>query len=88
VSEGQVNKNSNNSSKPPSSDGFKKKTKSLRTKSDKKSGGQKGHEGFTLYLSDNSDEIEIHTVEECTECGAFLQDASPKRYTIRQIIDI
>ncbi|WP_238475927.1 DUF6444 domain-containing protein [Clostridium manihotivorum] len=33
--ESQVNKNSNNSSKPPSSDGFKKKTKSLRVKTDK-----------------------------------------------------
>jgi transposase len=30
--ESQINKNSNNSSKPPSTDGFKKKTKSLRTK--------------------------------------------------------
>ncbi len=57
--ENQVNKNSNNSSKPPSSDGFKKKTKSLRTKSGKKPGGQEGHEGTTLCLSDTPDEIGI-----------------------------
>ncbi|OCA97808.1 hypothetical protein BGS1_01905 [Clostridium beijerinckii] len=60
--ENQVSKNSNNSSKPPSTDGFKKKTKSLRTKSGKKPGGQEGHEGSTLELSDNPDEIEVHGV--------------------------
>ncbi|WP_341274316.1 IS66 family transposase [Clostridium beijerinckii] len=80
--------NSNNSSKPPSTDGFKKKTKSLRTKSDKKPGGQEGHEGSTLELSDNPDEIEIHGVDKCDICGESLQDVTPERYIIRQIVDI
>lgn len=86
--ESQVNKNSSNSSKPPSSDGFKKKTKSLRTKSGKKPGGQEGHEGTTLCLNDTPDEIQIHSVEQCTECGASIKDVSHERYIVRQIIDI
>ena len=86
--ESQVNKNSNNSSKPPSSDGLKKKTKSLRTKSDKKPGGQEGHKGKTLELSENPDEIIIHTVDKCDICGESLQDVTPERVIIRQVIDI
>lgn len=86
--ESQVNKTSNNSSKPPSSNRFKKKTKSLRTKSGKKPGGQKGHEGTTLCINENPDIIEVHSVEQCPECRASLKDVKPERYIVRQIIDI
>ena len=47
VLENQKNQDSKNSSKPPSGDGFGKRTKSLRTKSGKQSGGQKDHPGST-----------------------------------------
>jgi transposase len=46
--EGIVKKNSTNSSKPPAGDGFGKKIKSLRTKSQKNRGGQPDHQGTTL----------------------------------------
>lgn len=43
-------KNSNNSSIPPSQDENRPKRKSLREKTDKKVGGQKGRKGTTLKM--------------------------------------
>ena len=51
-----INKDSSNSSKPPSSDG-PKKIPNNREKSRRKPGGQKGHEGYTLKVPDNLEEL-------------------------------
>ena len=66
----QLNRNSRNSSKPPSSDGLNKPSpKSLRTPSGKKAGGQEGHSGSHLEATADPDEIIIHTPRICRECS-------------------
>ena len=67
--EAQIAKNSRNSSKPPSSDGYgKPQPKSLRPPTDRKPGGQKGHPGQTLSPVEPPDRIVVHDPERCL-CG-------------------
>jgi hypothetical protein len=68
--EEQVSKDSHNSHKPPSSDGLSKpKPKSLRPKSERPTGGQPGHLGYTLRMVEKPDRIVPHRVERCFGCG-------------------
>ncbi len=78
--ERQVNRNSRNSSQPPSPDGFQKQTKSLRGKSGRPVGGQPGHRGATLRLREQPDQIETHTVTQCAGCGQDLQSQPATSY--------
>jgi transposase len=82
--------NSSNSSKPPSSDGPKKppRTMSLRERSAKPSGGQKGHPGETLRQVPNPDHVIDHYPESCTGCGATLTPASAISHAARQVFDL
>lgn len=68
----QLNKNSKNSSKPPSSDGLKKpalkKNKSLREASGKKPGAQEGHDGVHLSVISNPDHTKDYMHSDCTGC--------------------
>ena len=73
VLENQKSKDSKNSSKPPSGDGFAKRTNSLRTKSGRPSGGQKDHPGNTLEWQDEVDEVFVHPVVDCKSCGTSLE---------------
>jgi len=86
---GKLAKNSQNSSKPPSSDGLNKpKPKSLRKASGKKSGGQKGHKGTRLERVEKPDHTILHTVTSCQECGCSLEQIPASGHPSRQVIDI
>jgi transposase len=83
-----ISKNSSNSSKPPSSDGLKRKTKSLREKSGKKPGAQYGHPGKGLSPVSNPDQIITHGPQACQGCGADLSQEKGTCVDQRQVFDI
>ena len=84
----QLEKNSRNSSKPPSGDGFGKRTRSLRRKSEKPSGGQPDHRGRTLEWSSAPDFVEHHEVDSCSSCGHSLATVPVDQVLARQVFDI
>ena len=86
--ENQQKKNSRNSSKPPSGDGFGKRTKSLRKKSERPSGGQQGHRGNTLEWCEQVDEVVTHPVNECQGCGASLRSVNALEHEHRQVHEL
>ena len=65
-----LKQNSRNSHWPSSRDKSrqKKQTKSVRRKSDKKPGGQKGHQGHTLTMCDMPDVVTVHRPRSCQQC--------------------
>src|SRR5215469_4912200 len=86
--EARLNQNSANSSKPPSSDSFKK-PKSLRKPSGKKPGGQKGREGKGLKLMHDPDSYVQHAPSQCAHCPKAAQcKADAKVCETRYEIDI
>lgn len=87
--EDKTAKDSHNSSRPPSSDGFMKpKPRSLRKKGKRRVGGQKGHKGHTLQMVENPDNVIIHPVESCRECGYSLETLESCDYERHQVFDI
>ena len=66
----QLNKNSRNSSRPPSSDGCKK-PKSLRQPSGREPGGQAGHKGRHLIIEQEPKEIISHMPSACVGCTSY-----------------
>lgn len=88
--QGRLALNSSNSSKPPSSDGLNKpKPKSLRGRSGKASGGQKGHPGTTLKQAERADQVINHMPPtQCDHCRNWLPADEAEVLEVRQVFDL
>ena len=85
-------KNSGNSSTPPSKESMKaeavRRTKTLRKPTDRKPGGQQGHEGSTLKMTQSPDETEDVAANYCTKCGTSLEDCGRILDYVTQVVSI
>lgn len=85
-------KDSGNSSTPPTKEPVKseveRRTKSLRKKSGKPVGGQKGHEGTTRKMVTDPDEIENVQSQFCSRCGRDLSDIEGQLDYVTQEVDL
>ncbi len=81
-------KNSGTSHTPPSHQIGRSNTKSLREKTDRKTGGQQGHEGTTLRIKEVPDETINYTPQYCNGCGEDLQHIASTLKESRQEVVI
>lgn len=86
--EGQLAKDSHNSSKPPSSDGPRRKLRSRRQRSEKPTGGQPGHAGHTLLQVTSPDEVVRHRPLVCAHCQQPLEGVAGQLKERRQVHDL
>lgn len=91
--EKRLAKDSSNSSKPPSSDQFKKPrpespNRAARRAEGRKPGKQPGTDGKHLAQVEDPDEIVVHTPGCCDGCGEDLAEAPVETVEKRQVFDI
>lgn len=86
----QLAQNSNNSHKPPSSDGYQKGPlikPALPKITGSKPGGQAGHAGKTLQMVETPDVIQRHQATHCRQCGLPLTGGG-RVVERRQVFDL
>ena len=86
--EGQLAKDSHNSSKPPSSDGPARRSGRRRQRGDKPTGGQPGHTGGTLMQVASPDEVVRHRPVVCAHCQQSLEGMAGQLKERRQGYDL
>lgn len=86
--EGQLAKDSHNSSKPPSSDGPRRRLGRQRPRSSKPTGGQPGHTGGTLMQVASPDEVVCHRPVVCAHCQQPLEGLAGQLKERRQVYDL
>jgi transposase len=84
--EARLNSNSSNSSKPPSSDGYKKQPAFPKKKKGNQ-GGQQGHKGRTLQQVEHPDKTIKHKPGPC-DCGHVFNDDELSVSETRQVFDL
>ena len=85
--EAQVKQDSHNSNWPSSRDKGRR-TKSLRERSGKKPGGQPGHAGQTLKMVSEPEQVVVHRLAQCVQCGHSLTGVVGVDCKRRQVIDL
>jgi transposase len=82
-----VNRNSQNSSQPPSQDRPDQKPAKEPSGPLRKRGGQPGHPGHYRTLMDEVDEVVVYKPISCTGCGALLlgEDPAPYRHQVTEL---
>lgn len=82
----RINKDSDNSSKPSSTNGFRKPIQNNREKTERKVGGQLGHKGAGLGQFSNPTEILDKKVLCCDDCNGTVINSN--KYIPKQLVDV
>ena len=85
--EARLGKDSHNSSKPPSSDGYGRR-RQTRPATGKKPGGQPGHAGRTLERQVTADQVVTYRPPVCAHCQTLLEGIPATRTQVRQVLDL
>jgi transposase len=87
--EARLNMNSQNSSKPPSSDGYAKPApRSLRRTSGRRPGKQPGAPGANLAKVERPDVTVVHSPTRCSSCGSGLEGVAGQLGERRQVFEL